>query len=72
MEETVLLIRGEVVNYIEHEVIVTTEEVILITHLWSIALVGESFATYDLQTSSIVRSMPLPYRNRCGEAEAIE
>ena len=55
VEEAVLLVGSEVIHYVEHEVVVCAEEVILITYLGaSKALIGEGFATDDLQTIGIV------------------
>ena len=58
VEDTVLLVAGEVVNYIEEEVIVTADEVVLVTQTREV-LIGEGFSTDELQTSSIVGIVPL-------------
>ena len=70
MEETIGIVGGEVVHYVQHKVVVTTCEVVVVTNTREV-VVGIGLTAYELQTSSVIRVVPLTYRESCRPRKTI-
>jgi len=71
VEYAVGVVGREEVHYIEHEVVVTTDEVVVVAKRRVELAVGVRFTTDDLQTGSIVRVVPLTEREGCRPRETV-